>query len=380
MSAMLNFFEAPRAVGNPIQLIKKSEDEIMNFINVNKGIAPVFISHNSYPTLIQSRKGSDEPYQVNVSKLFLDFDSDRKPENAQLDMMKMIEFCERENLPYLPVFSGSKGFHIYIALKPTVYTYSQFLKDATKAIHLWFKKELELRTIDLKCAEPRRLCRVFYTPHVKIDKATNKLIKNGMYCCPIQPDWVMNWKIDQIMRFATEPKHIDYTPSGDLISLDEFLTRFNINIEETLKLEFSDENTKHNVIIEYTPVENEYIKEILPLPCIHSQVMHNPNPSHFVRFATATWFAEIGMSRTWTFNFFKDRNYVDHKDDVCAQQINNIYDTKYKSPSCMRLFENGLCVGKVCKKFAGFSQRYNIKTEEEKKGETNGTEEQHACA
>jgi hypothetical protein len=361
--AMFNFYEVPRAFGTPSQTVVKTEEDLHRLIHTNIGKTPIFISHNSFPAFVKNKVGFEEPSQVNVSKIFLDFDSDRKPENAQLDAIKVIDFCESENLPFIVAFSGSKGFHIYIALKPTVYNYGQFLKDATKAIHVWLQQKLGLRTLDLKCAEPRRLCRVFYTPHVKTDKKTGKAYANGMYCCPLEPMWVRDWRMEQIMRFAMSPVKINYKPKGYCITLDDFLTKFDINIEEMLKASVSESCSSRNSLVEYIPVNDEYIKSILPLPCIHSQIAHNPNPCHFARFAAACWLHDIGLDRSVAFKFFKARNYVDHKDDVCATQINNIYDHGYKFPSCSKLYENSLCVGKACPKFEAFARRSKIVAE-----------------
>jgi hypothetical protein len=353
---MFNFYETPRAFGNPNQTIVKSPDELHRLISMNYGKFPEFISHNSYPSVTKNQGGFEEPAQVNVSKFFFDFDADRKPENAQLDAIKVLDFADEENLPVLPVFSGSKGFHTYLALEPTVYNYGTFLKDATRAVHIWMKQTLGLRTIDLQCAEPRRLCRIFYTPHVKRDKKKNEMYANGMYCTPMRQDWVRDWKIDQIMRYATHPEQINYTPKGDLLTLDQFLDRFDINIERTLATKIDDGETKRNSLVEYIPVNNDYIKSILPHPCVHSQIVNNPNPPHYARFAAATWFREIGLDRGVAFKFFEKMNYVDYKPDVTAAQINNIYDHNYKFPTCKKLYENALCVGKECAKFKRFAE------------------------
>jgi hypothetical protein len=360
MPGMFNFCEVPRTFGNPSQQLVKSERVLIKLIDANKGKAPCFISHNSFSTLIVNKNGFEEPYQINVNKLFLDFDSDRKPENAQLDAIKVVEFCEKENIPVLSVFSGSKGFHCYIAFKPENYIFGQYLKDATKAIHIWLMKTLGLRTIDLKCAEPRRLCRVFYTPHVKLDKKTGAPIANGMYCCPLRPDWLKEWHMDEIMRYAVKPKRLQYQPRGDLLTLSEFIARFKIDIDEMLRTPLSEGSSTQNMIVDYIPCKDAYIKDLLPLPCVHSQMMGNINPPHFARFAAAAWFASIGLSREWSLKFFQERNYVDHSDVICITQINNIYERGYKFPSCTKLFENNLCVGKVCPRFANFVAREKI--------------------
>ena len=367
MPGMFNFCEVPRTFGNPGQQLVKSERVLLKLIDANKGKAPCFISHNSFPTFITNKNGVEEPYQVNVNKFFFDFDSDRKPENAQLDTIKVLDFCEKENLPVLPVFSGSKGFHMYIALKPETYIFGQYLKDAVKAVHIWLMTTLGLRTLDLKCAEPRRLCRVLNTPHVKFDKKTGKPIVNGMYCCPLRPDWLRGWHMDDIMRYAVKPKKMAYQPKGNLLTMSEFIDRFKINIDEMLKMSFADRGGAQNTIVDYIPCCDDLIRDFLPLPCMHSQIAGNINPPHFARFAAAAWFASLGLDRSWTLKFFQERNYVDHSDAICITQINNIYDRGYKVPSCSKMYENNLCVGKVCPKFPAFATREKLSTTPELK-------------
>jgi hypothetical protein len=361
-----DFFAVPRAIGNPLQHIAKSEKEIFDFIDTNMGKAPIFISHNSYPTFIKNKNNTDEIYQVSVSKLFLDFDSERKPENAQLDALKVIEFCEKENLPFLVAFSGSKGFHVYIALRQNNYIYGKFLKDATRAIHIWLQKKLELRTIDMQCAEPRRLCRVMYTKHVKRDKKSGSLVANGMYCCPMLPEWIRDWRIDDIMAYARSPSDIVYEPHGDLLTIDEFLTRFGIDIEEMLRSAVAKSGDFKGSLCEYKPVTDDFIKQILPQPCIHGTIMNNPNPPHMARFAAVTWLNEIRYPKKWIYDFFYARNYIDRDASVIAYQINNIVDKGYKTPTCESLYKEGLCVGDVCPNFNSLVRRLKINDENSK--------------
>ena len=358
--AVLNFFEAPRAVGDPFQTIAKSEAEIIEFIKDRSGKTPVYVSHNAYVTL-----NGDEPYQINVRKLFFNFDSKRKPENAQLDAIKLLNFCEQENLPVFPVFSGSKGFHIYLGLKPTIYLYGKFLRDATRAVHIWLYQKLGLRTLDLKCAEPRRLCRVFYTPHVTFNPKAEpgkQVYANGLYCCPIMPEWLRTWQIDKIKEYARAPHMIDYHPKGELLSLVEFIDKYNIDIEKMLHAEVSTDEGKYNKITEYIPTSNEFIKSIIPYPCIHNQILNNINPPHLARFAAVVWIQHLGYDRKWAFDFIQSKQYVDRNDSICAYQINQIYDhyPPYKFPTCNSIFTNGMCVGKVCPRFEAFAKRAKL--------------------
>lgn len=359
---LLNFYETPRVVGNPFQTIVHSEFEINEFVSKHIGQLPIFTSHNSYPTL-----NGTEPHQINVNKLFLDFDSKKKPENAKLDTIKLLDFCDEHKLAVFPVFSGSKGFHSYIALKPQKYLYGQYLKDCTKAIHFWLKKTLSLRTLDLMCSEPRRLCRMWYTPHVTANNKGGEGVKNGLYCCPLYPEWVRKWNMDEITTYAQSPTLIDYNPTGILYTLEEFIEYFKIDVRAILKESFSaeedEEGSTVNKITKYTPVTNDFVVKVLPKPCLHNQIVNNPNPPHVARFATVIHFKQLGYSRKWIFDFFQAQNYADnHRKDVCAYQINQIFDHKpdYYPPSCEKLFRGGICVGDKCEKFEAFKRRAHI--------------------
>jgi len=360
---VLDFFETPRAVGDPFQQIVKTEEEIMNFINPRLGKTPVFISHNAYPTFTKT----GEVFQIKVNKFFFDFDSPKKPENAQLDVIKVIEFCERENLQIYPAFSGSKGFHAYIPLEPKTYLLGSYLKDATQAVHLWLKAKLGLRTIDLKCAEPKRLCRVWYTPHITIKE--KKVIASGMYCCPLDPAWIKDWQIDKIMEYAKHPTAISYRAKGDILSLEDFIKRFEIDVKKILSscnIGLDETGAKMNKICEYKPINDAFIQLIVPYPCITNQIMNNPNPPHCARFDFVAHLATLGYSKKWIFDFLKSRNYKDFKPDVTAYQINNIFDKKYKISSCKKRYSEGICVGACCPLFEEFAKTNKITLESEK--------------
>lgn len=348
MNPSLSFFETPRAIGNPFQKIAHSNKDIVEFIDENKNENPVFISHNSYPTF-QGR----EPYQSNVNKLFIDMDS-KKPENALIDARALDQFCTDNNLPNYSAYSGSKGFHIYILLKPQVYVISQYLKDAIRAIHIWLMKKLGLRTLDIVSAEPKRLCRVWYTPHSTLDKKTGKQVQNGNYCYPLSKTQLHTWNMPTIIDNSKQPKMgtpIQCSDSTLYLTLDEFITHFDIDIKTILDEQVAEFEPS---IMAYKEVTNDFIKKILPKPCVHSQIVHNPNPPHKIRFAATVQLKNLGYDKKWVFDFFQHQNYMDsHNKETCAYQINHIYDhkPKYNHPSCNTLKKLGLCIGSKCHKF-----------------------------
>lgn len=344
---LLNWFETPRTVGDPYQFRVDTPDQIHSFIKDRWNTRPIYISHNSYPVW-----DGNEPYQIKVNKLFFDFDSKNKIENALLDVRKLSTWCTENNLSHYVAFSGGKGFHCYILLKPQIYLNGEFLKSATKAIHLHIQKLLSLRTLDSKCSDPRRMVRVWYTPYCTLNKE-NKPITNNLYCCPLSPDQVHTNSITEILTYASAPTLLNHIPDNPTVDLGEFLMKFQIDVQKTLRQNM-DSHALTSSRIQYQPCEDEIIKELLPRPCIHRHIMYSQNPPHIVRFAAAVQLKSLGYDREWVFNFFQKRNYVDSfRKDVCAYQINHIYDKRppYQHPTCATLIREGLCIGKECNRY-----------------------------
>lgn len=360
---LLNFFEVPRAMGNPFQKIVKTEEELQQFIKDNNGRNAVFTSHNSYPTL-----QGGEPYQINVNKIFIDLDDDRKPENALLDLRTLDLWCQENNLPSVSVFSGSKGFHLYIILKETKFVHSQYLKDATKAIHIWIRNQLKLRTLCDASSDPKRLCRVWYTKHAKRDKKTGQTILNGNTCYPLHPDWIHSHSMQTIIDNSKNPKILSPSQAlnpilcadDNLLTLDDFIDKFKINVEDIIKSNASECTLENlNQITEYKEVNDPFIKKIIPKMCMHTQIIHNPNPPHFIRFNTVVQLKKLGYSRKWIFDFIKSRSYIDgDKTDVCAYQINQIFahNPPYNHATCTTIYRKGFCIGSLCPLYSKFGR------------------------
>jgi hypothetical protein len=328
----------------------KSREELEKFRAENSGKRPVFISHNYYTAVYPS---SGAPCEVYLDKLFFDFDAEDKPENAQLDLIKLMDWCDENNLPILTVFSGGKGFHAYIALKPERYMIGDTLWMSTKAIHAWLCEKLDLyKTKDRAIEEPVRLCRVINTPHVKIDRKTGKAIINGRYCCALKHEWVRNWHISEILEYAKHPDFsMYYEPEGDLYTFYDFMDHFGITIEDAKRI-IVKSMVAGEIKTDYKPITDEELKEIAcDCPCIQNEIFNNRNPIHKARFSLVCWLRDHDYSYNFTYNLIKDRKYIDWDREITEYQINHIIGKGYHMPSCSTLLFYGLCVGKQCPKF-----------------------------
>lgn len=344
---VLDFLATPRAFGNPRQVLDAkynpvvhSKPQLLGLINKNNdGMHDVFVSHNRLLSFVDR-----SPFQISVNKIFSDFDSKLAfPSDALEDVRKVITYFDEISIPYLVNFSGSKGFHIFVPLKEKVYTSSQYLSDMTRSVMLYIKREFGLNTIDPSVATPTKLCRVPYSIHPK----------TGLHCSPLNPDWVREWDIEQIMDYARNPNgwRCDLLDGKKYLTFEEFISYCNINIEEETSIareQFALESEN----LSFKNPDDEFLAQVLHLPCLVNSIIGVANATHYARFAACVHLKSLGYSPAWVFKFFLQRQYRDVAfESESRYQINYIFSRDLCMPSCRRLREEGLCVGKSCKYF-----------------------------
>jgi len=343
----LDFLAVPRSFGNPRQIwdtqknpVVHSRQQLIKLINQNNnGVNDVFVSVNRFFSFLEHK-----PFQIGVNKIFLDFDSKLKyPSDALEEVRKVIDYFDEMNIPFLVDFSGSKGFHIFIPLKEKIYTSGEYLSDITRSIMLQLKRNLNLNTIDPSVATPTKLCRIPYSLHPK----------SGLTCSPLNPDWVREWDIKEIREYAKSPNgwRCDLLDSKKYFDLEEFIDYCGIEVEEEISVA-KDQFTIKSENIEFRNPEDEFLAQILHYPCIINSILGVENAVHFARFAACIQMKRLGYSPAWVFKFFKQRCYRDVElESECRYQINYIFNRDLYFPSCRRIREENLCVGKSCKYF-----------------------------
>lgn len=339
---VLNFLSVPRAFGNPRQYIAKDGNPVVydkkiliDLINKNNKINDVFVSANRFLSFIDRK-----PFQIEMSKIFLDFDGKMNPPiDALKDMRKVTDYYDEVGIPYLPVYSGCKGFHVYVPLKPKVYTNGRWLKDVVRSCMLQLKRELGIETIDPAVATPTKLCRVLYSTHPKTGRICQPLpkyeiIESRFFNRPIEK--LINYNlIDSLenKRYLTLEEYIDYLdidPEEEIIKLRE---SFALKVEQ----------------INYGNPDDQFLQEVLHYPCLINAIIGVENATHFARFMCCIHLKRLGYDPLWVFKFFKQRLYFDHmNEEECRYQINNIFQNDYIFPSCRRIQEEGMCIGAAC--------------------------------
>ena len=359
-----DFLQFPRMNGDPIQTPIYNEKDFVNWFKANTGRAICFTSHNSYPTLDKTFH-PPAVMEVRVSNLFTDFDDKDKPENAQLDTIKLIKFCEDNKLPFINSFSGSKGFHHFIRLKPSLHAYNEELKLMTRAVHNWLKDRLEFRTMDGMCKEPRRLCRIPYSKHVREGKERGSYIISDTYCHTISPDDITTKDIYEIIENARAPTLYIPDLTKPKLDLQGFIEHFEIDLREYAADKEVVNGERVVTHREYEEVQtddlHELVKALVPRMCVHNDLFSR-NPTHPARRMTVIQLKEIGYSFSQVVALFEEMsskfNWVDRMfRGRRIYQIKHIYFhwPVYKHDTCGKIKnEHGLCVGEACPKFRGW--------------------------
>jgi len=160
-----------RSVGTPEQTHYpqfEAIDELFRLIN--QGAAPVYVSVNPY----------NEAGEVElIDRLFFDFDCKEKVRYALDDALSFTNSLVKfYNISPLIIFSGKKGYHVYVWLEQPVEGPPNHLAALYKLLRDLLVKGRKYRTLDAQAADITRLTRVPYSKHQV----------TGALCVPVDPD------------------------------------------------------------------------------------------------------------------------------------------------------------------------------------------------
>jgi len=222
-------------------------------------------------TIKKTRKkydfSSDKPVRI-YDRLYFDFDFDKNPEIAKLkekinktikindrstkqelikeyytlllneqvalepfkELKKLHNYLLNKNIVNYPVFSGSKGFHLYIFFKSTLFNPVSF-NNIAYAIFKMFKNGLKLRTLDKAVFEnpTQRIARIPYFKHPVSE----------LYCYPI----TITDSYTDIIEYSKKPRISQF-------DIDEHTVNTgNIELLEYIKENIKLENQKQEKLL-----------------------------------------------------------------------------------------------------------------------------------
>jgi len=221
--------------------------------------------------------------------LFLPFDFDSNDlKEAWKDAIKLYNYLIKRDYDVHITYSGRRGFHIFLATEPKWYH-----KNQIKSVQKYFKKELDLKTLDSHIfGDIRRLMRIPHTYNIR-----------GNLCREIT-------------------KH-----DGKLLDLD--------------LLAIEDVDMRENV--EYDEVDYH------SYPCIEYLVREDNEPRHIIRFT----YVILRLADGWTEDDIIDEiqeefNWIDWDESYTRNQIRHIEERGYVPPSCKTLIDTGFCPKHIC--------------------------------
>jgi hypothetical protein len=303
------------------------------------------------------------PTQILYETLFFDFDDKDKPENAQLDTIKLVEFFEKIHLPYIIQFSGSKGFHVFLYFIPTMFDFQKENKSEhnllvlIRGIFRWFKRTLSLRTLDNTVGEPKKLCRLPYTFHVN-----RTGVVSDKQCVPLRK-YHLEWDINRIIEYSKQPQFFIPEMKAVVFDIASFMKYLDITLDDSLEID-GDIETKAEEF-SHNHISNVELKLYLDQmakhkPCIVSN-LQTLNPDHSTRVAFALYMKRMGISkdkfREMYATLAKENRYIDFYsgEERREYQINSIFDNvDYNhEPSCTTIKRNysHLCLRDKCPKY-----------------------------
>ena len=171
----------PRKFGFPVQISINSLRHLISLIDQNDGKYPLYISVNS-----------NNGKFVNFGQMYFDLDGHGfyTMDDALKEERKLAEYFEEQKVDFLADMTG-RGFRILLKMTPDIMPVaeaSQIMKGYTKHI----RDSLNLKTLDLKVAEPLRIMRPPLTTYIYQDTGTKEFILTKRHVLPLDMDTLFN--------------------------------------------------------------------------------------------------------------------------------------------------------------------------------------------
>lgn len=283
-------------------------------------------------------------YYSVLNKVFFDIDADNLYD-AYLELVDFTKYLEREDILYIPVFSGGKGFHIYVLTKRMVFTKEEenLVKYFLTTIQRYFIEEVGLKHVDSKLiGSVKHLVRVPNT------KRSNQ--RYSVYL----PQKIYKYSLDEIIEMSSLPKCFSLMNySGEPLDLYEYVSTslFHELHEPSIAPPDPSNIGKYDKRSIYLILSN------LIRPCILNHVF-TENPDHDIR----TYFV---IELKWClFNqgeieeIISKLNWSDYNPHVTHYHVSKIFEKNLYPPSCSTIQTKGYCLREKCLHYPSYPYIY----------------------
>ncbi len=277
-----------------------------------------------------------------LEKVFFDLDVEgvepsKAKELALREAKQLYDYLRSYGEPLI-VFSGKKGYHIYLWL-PSVVSDMGVYKYLIDMLGV---NKLELRYLDTKVLEPARISRIPYTLHHETKQLVTPLDSDFR---PIAPEsFDLDAYITRPMSKEILEKAVELREAQHRL---EMARRYWIQIDLSRTLYGIRETSK---TLLPTRIEELVDNKAVP-PCIKKQIkeiVETGELDHYQRIALVLYLKWVGFSVDQVVEFFK-RYAKDFNERITRYQVEYLYGKRGKREdwlmySCRKLKELGICL------------------------------------
>lgn len=279
------FTNFPRMCGNPRSFLIYNREELNRFASINssendKNFCSICSYYNDIPV---------------VEDMFFETD-EITPEPVR----KVVLWFEARNIPWICLFSGSRGFHLHGLFEPTTANQKTVKKFASLIME-------ETGTTDM------------FDPHVsgvleKLCRIPNTQRLGNGWCVPITREELFSLNTpEEFKKLCIAPRFID------------FKVQKRPSIYEFIKEDTTEDKQIQQIDIA-PPKEIFSIKQILR-PCVYNAI-RTPNPKHDYRVSSVVEMLNHGLTNYQIFNIFERLNWIDFEHGKTHYQIDYIEEKR----------------------------------------------------
>ena len=336
MSLRTLFNKFPREVGFPKRRFINSESELYKLINRHNAKVGCFVSLYNLPQdmeydgyRIWRKTGKLWYLDCDLDKIWFDFDG----KNAVEDTKRLHKFLLKNNIKHLLIFSGRKGFHIYVLTKN--YEKLRNPKGTLKLIHEHFESLVNIELDEKVRGEVARLARVPNTKH----------ISGNRYCIPINTN-MLNKGWDYLKERAKEQNFEFKFYGEDYFDVTEFdCDPVNYNNGELVELEEIKVNLEKlnmdKVLNKFPDCVREWLQKPYKAKLIHRHWYAIYCSIIQLPVSIADYMAKVSWGNVPDSSGLKTK----YKEFVAEKQLKCAYTQigKYYFPNCSTLKRLGFC-------------------------------------